>query len=193
MFRLKPIFDLAQKILNNMNVFSKSNLNPWGEEIVNKYPLVFLETDVYNVKWTSAGENYINLRYGFECHSGWKEIIENIAKVGTQLVTYLRANGHPDVYIHSCIIKEKFGMLEWQESSVGLPVPFSDLWRAFVGHETLQSAHICEETGKPGRLRRYKNGTLSWIRCLCAEKALEFGYDIDDWEKDNLLRQNVIK
>jgi hypothetical protein len=179
-----------------MNNFSKSYLKPWGIELVKKYPLIFLEPDMYNVSYAKQGgvseADYVNLRYGFECHEGWTKIIEEISKTGTELVTYLREHGYPDAYIHSCIVKEKFATLAWQEGSSGLPSPFNALWRAFVIHQEYQTGHICEETGKIGSIRiKRKDGTTGWQRTLCVEKAIEFGYELEDWENKKYEKQII--
>ena len=174
-----------------MNIFSKSYLKPWGVEVIEKYPLIFLEPDPHNVGWAKQTgvadifKDYVNLRYGFECHEGWRNIIENIAKTGTELVIYLRAHGYPDAYIHSCIVKEKFGTLAWQESTNGLPELFGSLWRAYIVREEYLTGSLCEETGKSGLIRKKKtNGEIGWHRTLCTEKAIEFDYKLEDWEKE---------
>jgi len=168
--------------------FHKHNLKPWGVELVNKYPLIFLELDPQNVPWAkSAGikeEDYCNLRYGFECGEGWKEHIEVIAKKATEIVKHLRdPNLHctpaseDDAFIHSCIVKEKFGGLRWQ-GNYKLPPLFQDLWEAFCLQEENRSFMTCEVTGKYGSIRRTKNGESAWIRTLCEEEAIKQGYDI---------------
>ena len=172
--------------------FSKSGLKPWELELVNKYPLVFLEPDPYNapiaIRWGISETDYVNLRSGFECEEGWKGHIENIAKKATEIVTYLRdPNLHclpaseDDVYIHSCIVKEKFGYLTWQGMSK-LPPLFQDLWCRFHGYEESQSSGTCEITGKIGRIRCTKNGESVWNKTLCTDKAAELGYDLEEWE-----------
>lgn len=172
-----------------MNHFTKSHLKPWGLELVNKYPLVFTESDESNKSWVKqAGiveADYVNLRYGFECHEGWKGIT-SIAKSGSELVTYLRTH-RTDAFIHSCIVKEKFGTLRWQGSS-RLPELFQEMWQSHISHLENLSATICEETGKYGVLRTTKNGARGcWVRTLCADKAVEMGYDLVEWEKENPL------
>jgi hypothetical protein len=171
-----------------MNHFTKYHLDPWGLELVKKYPLIFTESDDSNKAWAKqaeiADEDYVNLRYGFECGEGWKRIIEDIAKSATELVTYLREHGHPGSYIHSCIVKEKFGELRWQGAS-NLPTElFRDLWQSHVSHLERRSASVCEVTGEFGITRRSKNGIGEcWFKTLCTEKAMEQGYDLEEWEK----------
>jgi hypothetical protein len=174
----------------NPKYFSKHHLEPWGLELVAKYPLIFTEPDDSNVFWANqakvADDDYVNLRYGFECAGGWKDIIETIARTGSELVTHLRQHGYPDAFIHSCIVKEKFGVMAWQEAHSGLPPLFNVLWRAFVGETSNQSAYTCELSGDFGRLRKTKGGKTKWNRTLSVAKALELGYDIEEWEKEKL-------
>jgi len=178
--------------------FHKSHLQPWGLELVNKYPLIFTEADEYNAPWAHkagvAEADYCNLRYGFECGEGWKELIENIAKMGTDIVKHLRGIGYKneDAYIHSCIVKEKFGTLAWQGQH-NLPPLFQDLWYSYYGYQEAHSAYTCEVTGRRGSIRRYKNGGLdAWNRTLCTEEAIRQGYDLEYWEKEKILRKEDI-
>jgi hypothetical protein len=168
--------------------FHKSHLQPWGLELVNKYPLVFTEADPYNAPWAHrAGiveADYVNLRYGFECGEGWKKHIEAIAQKGTELVCHLRSIGLKDenAYIHSCIVKEKFGELRWQGQH-NLPPLFQDLWHCYTSSEESRSLSTCEVTGKSGSPRRTKNGKPAWNRTLCTEEAIKQGYDLEEWEQ----------
>ena len=169
--------------------FHKHNLKLWGTELVNKYPLIFLEADPRNVPWgVQAGvtePDYCNLRCGFECSEGWKSHIENIAQRGTEIVCHLRSIGvkDEDAYIHSCIVKEKFGQLRWQGNE-NLPPLFGDLWYCYTSIEESRSLSTCEITGKGGSLRTTKNGKPGWNRTLCAEEAIKQGYDLKEWENE---------
>ena len=182
--------------------FHKHNLKPWGTELVNKYPLVFLEADPHNVPWAHqvgvVEADFVNLRYGFECQEGWIKHIENIAKKATELVTYLRdPNLHclpcaeKDAYIHSAIVKEKMGGLRWQ-GQYNLPPLFQDLWRSFVSSEENQSYGTCEVTGKHGSIRRTKNGESAWNKTLCTEEAIKQGYDLEEWENDLQIKSHPL-
>ena len=177
-----------------MKQFSKSSVQPWGLELVNKYPLIFLEANTDNMAWALKGhienEDYCNLRFGFECDEGWKAHIENIARMATEIVEYLRKSGlkNEEAYIHSCIVKEKLGGLRWQGDYV-LPPLFRDLWNSYYWQEQDQSYGTCEVTGKYGKLRETRNGERAWKRTLCAEEATKQGYDLEDWEKEKLERE----
>lgn len=177
--------------------FHKNKLNPWGLELVNKYPLIFLEADPHNVPFAhQAGvveADYCNLRYGFECGEGWKKHIETIAQRGTELVCHLRSIGikDEDAYIHSCIVKEKMGSLRWQGNSK-LPPLFEELWRTFYTCEENASCSTCEETGRFGSVRRTKNGKPAWNRALCKEEAIKQGYDLETWEKEREEKKKAL-
>lgn len=160
--------------------FKKHHLKSWGLEIVNKYPLIYLElseTTLYYVGESLVKEDVVNLRYGFECEEGWAKIIDNLSSIGSELVTFLRANGHPSASIHGCICKEKFGTLRWQGDRT-LPEPFASLWDAQVSYSEHQSAHFCEVTGGYGQARNMKEGKPAWVKVLCDEEAVKKGYDL---------------
>lgn len=174
-----------------MKNFSKFHLKPWGVELVAKYPLIFTEINSDNVAWArQAGvkdEDYVNLRYGFECGEGWKGLIEDIAKKATEIVTYLRNRDihclpcGQETFIHSCIVKEKFGGLEWQ-GSAKLPPLFQDLWYAYQRDISARSYQTCEVTGGWAEVRRTKGGNGVWVKTLCKEEAIKQGYDLEKYE-----------
>ena len=155
-----------------MNQFHRNHLKPWGLALVEKYPLIFLDNPSLCTSLKADPSNFVSLRYGFEHGEGWAGLIEKIAKVGTELVTHLRANGYPDASIHSFICKEKFGGLRWQGDQ-NLAGPFFNVWRSYVGDIEQQSYHICEVTGKYGQLCRKESG---WVRTLCTEQANLLGF-----------------
>jgi hypothetical protein len=161
--------------------FLTSNIEKqWEKDLVEKYPLIFREdSSRYN---PMTLEETVNLRYGFECGEGWAKLIESIADVGTKLVSDLRNKSTENlesIYIHSCIVKEKFGILRWQ-GDYNLPKPYATLWMHYVSSMESYSSNICEVTGNFGRTRNMKNGKLAWIKTLCDEEAIKQGYDIID-------------
>lgn len=157
-----------------MSQFSKLSLKAWEEEVVNKYPLIFLEqTNNAYAQYNKKTEDFVSLRYGFEHDEGWKGLVTFIGETGTKLVEYLRANGHPDSFIHSCICKEKFGTLRWQ-GDYNLPAPFDLLWVSFTRGVEQDSASTCELTGKYGFLHRKDQGT--WVKTLSPDMAKSLDY-----------------
>ena len=155
--------------------FQKKHLQPWGLELVNKYPLIFLEKSA-DIACYTAGLNpdeVVNLRYGFEHGEGWKKLIDDLASTATQLVTQLREAGK-DASIHGCICKEKFGGLRWQ-GDCSLPPLETKLWNAFFRDIETQSYNVCEITGEFGQICKRDSG---WVKTLCAEEAKKLGYTV---------------
>ena len=166
--------------------FLISYVQPWGTHLLEKYPLIFMEgAERWKTEYKTdlPTEEFCNLRLGFECDQGWSEIIEHIAQVATEVVTDLRKI-HPDVYIHSCIIKEKFGTLRWQGEH-NLPEPYNEIWRSFLKDMEDKSSRTCEVTGNWGELRTTRSGRRAWHKTLCKEEALKRGYDIEEQPPSN--------
>lgn len=139
-----------------MNEFSKEGLEDWEIELIEKYPLVFLE---------GAEPGGVNLRYGFEFHKGWAGLVDEFCTVATQLVERLRAAGQPDAFIHACIWKEKYGTMRWQGDD-NLIEPFGKLFSVFVDYVEYKSTITCELTGRPGKPRN----DLGRMKILCEEE-----------------------
>lgn len=165
--------------------FHISNVT-WGKDLITSFPLVFTESDKHNAfymdRYQLPLEARVNLRDGFECGEGWYTLIHSLAEAASVLVTDLRKLGHTDAYIHSCIVKEKFGQLRWQGQH-NLPSRYSDIWNGFRSDVEAHSLGICEFTGHIGELRRTKNGERAWHKTLCTAKARELGYDLSDYER----------
>lgn len=145
--------------------FSKNNLKKWELEIVEKYPILFLE---------GAKDGNCNLRYGFEFQEGWKNLIDEFAKTASELVVFMRNLGFTDNYIHSCICKEKFGTLHWQGDSK-LEKPIQKLFNTLVKELNRESQQTCEMTGKLGKLM-VRGGYHGYYKTLSEDMAKELGY-----------------
>jgi hypothetical protein len=159
-----------------MNYFSKSHLQPWGLELVNKYPLIFLEDDEEIVSLNENSSDRVNLRYGFEHGEGWKGLVNELANTATEIVEHLRSEEPPYTkapFIHGFICKEKFGGFCWQ-GKYKLPELFNKLWNTYVSDIEYKSHQTCELTGTYGV--RCKKNDGGWIRTLSMEKAKEIGY-----------------
>jgi len=156
----------------------------WEKEIINKYPLIYKEPnenlrDWYNeekYKKLITDPNFCNLRYGFEFHKGWANLVDKFSNIAQSLVLHLRQEVQPNAYIKACIFKEKFGTLCWQGDN-NLISPFSELFRAYVAQIEKESQITCEETGARGTLCR-PNGTTGggWVRTLSKEMCIQSGY-----------------
>lgn len=147
-----------------MKEFNRDNLKDWELKIVEKYPLIYLE---------GAKENETNLRFGFEFNEGWSNLVNEFSKIASDLVLQLRESGiQKDAFIHSCIFKEKFGVLCWQGDD-NLIEPFKTLFKSYISIIENRSKYICEISGDIGE-RRSRGG---WIKTLSKEKAIELGYN----------------
>ena len=90
----------------------------------------------------------------FECGPGWKWLWEGAAEL-------LREHGIADGF-HTTQMKEKFGSARWYYDA-NEDCEYTANTVDAVEH---LSAYICEECGKPGRVRQG-----GWLRCLCPEHA----------------------
>ncbi|MEI8129752.1 MAG: hypothetical protein WCG95_09085, partial [bacterium] len=78
-----------------------TELQPWEKEIVDKYPLIYLEPSPQLRNWYDEeafntlikNPNFSNLRYGFEFPSGWAKLVEEFSQIAQDLVLLLRTNG----------------------------------------------------------------------------------------------------
>jgi len=135
-------------------------LPEWQLKVIRRYPEIYLEVSPEMAGYYKNGreqipgeKDYCNLRYGFECESGWAELIEDLSATGTALVKCLRSFGFQyDARISACICKEKFGVLVWQGHDNLLP-PFHSLWFAYARLIGERSKTRCEKSGKFGQLR----------------------------------------
>ena len=142
---------------------------PWELDIINKYPLIYLEPNPELKQWYKGEKyeklinnpNFVNLRYNFECGEGWAALIDKFSKVAQDLIISLRVFGQQDAKIHSFISKSKFGRYEHQGFN-NLIHPFKSLFRAYEIEIENKSTHICEECGKYGKLRQG-----NWWHTLC--------------------------
>lgn len=148
-----------------MKQFSKENLPAWQLEIIDKYP-IFTEFNPECVPYYPA-ENRCNLRFGYECGEGWRELIEKWAIHATYFNNIIEGVEHNNeqCYVYPFIQKEKFGSYHAQ-SSYNLTPELWTIWMGFQSSLNRKSEHICEITGKYGKLRN----DLFWIRTLCDEE-----------------------
>lgn len=90
----------------------------------------------------------------FECGVGWRWLWEGAAEL-------MKEHGVPAGF-RTTQAKEKFGTIRWYYDC-------SDDYeytQSLVDSVEHLSAFICEECGKPGRIRQG-----GWVRCLCPEHA----------------------
>lgn len=164
--------------------FHKNLITPEWLDLVNEFPEIFLDPspevmDLYKdyqdaeySGFPNNKEDLCNLRYGFECDVGWKEIIRDFCVKVRELINKAKENGH-EIHHKTFILKEKFGGLRNQGSFYG---PDKGLYRdefyKLDNELEDKSMKTCELTGKPGKVLT-RNG---WWKTLCEEKALELGF-----------------
>jgi hypothetical protein len=169
-----------------MNQFDRKNITPEWVGLVNEFPEIFLEPspDVLNyfaeavVKgWNNTAETYddlCNLRYGFECDIGWKEIIRVFCIEIRELIQKAKDVGD-EIHFKTFILKEKFGECHSQGDFYG---PNRDkYWKDYcviVSRLLDKSLSVCEITGAVGKRVRRKGG---WCKTLCEEQAEKLEYE----------------
>lgn len=102
--------------------FIKSNIaEQWEWDLVNEFPKFFLEIseevmNFYNKRCDKnivKIEDLVNLRYGFEFHSNWKNIVRDHLISIEELIKKADDNGH-EISYKGFIMKEKFNTLRDQ-------------------------------------------------------------------------------
>jgi hypothetical protein len=152
--------------------FLKSNISAEWWDLVNEFPEFTLELSPYVEEWydkyhdfcpevSMKIEDLTNLRYGFECGIGWKEIIREYFIEMRKLLARAKDNGH-DVHYKTCIFKEKFGELRDQGDFYGddRKLYYDDYHK--LDNILRKSTKTCEKCGDVGILR-----TENWYKTLC--------------------------
>lgn len=101
-----------------MTQFHKNNIDPEWSDLAVEFSEFIFEPSPFVIemteKWAGTGdwpdsiEDCCNLRYGFECGVGWKEIIREHFISIRNLIENAKNNGH-EIYYKACILKQKFG------------------------------------------------------------------------------------
>lgn len=167
--------------------FHKDNIEEDWWDLVNEFPEFILDPspeveEWYNDSLLSDGQSMptdksqlCNLRYGFECDIGWKEIIREYFKEIQKLLEKARLNGD-EVFYKTCIFKEKFGELRDQGDFYGKN--YKEYWDDYLVLDKLlveKSSKTCEICGKEGTLKR-RSGGFGWLKTLCDEHAKTHNY-----------------
>jgi hypothetical protein len=125
------------------------------EKLCADFPKLF--TDRYGNMQETA------MCWGFECGAGWEPIIR---EASAKLEAINNKIKDPEQYIRASQIKEKYGTLRFYISSV--PSEFGDEAFAATDEAEKKSEEICEECGKPGKLRGH-----GWLYTACDEHTKE--------------------
>jgi hypothetical protein len=118
-------------------------------------------------------ENLVNLRYGFECGIGWKNIIWEYFTSIRNLIKEAKDNGH-DISYSPFIFKEKFAQLLDQGDFYGADASiYRDRYYELGNIMSEASLETCEVCGKPGKSRGKSYG---WVKTICDDHAIELNY-----------------
>lgn len=144
-------------------------------DVVHEFPKIFLEPSKEVLMWfgnhpevtCEKREDLVNLRFGFEHGSGWKEIVRGFCKDVQELSDRLQEKGF-DCQYKGFIMKEKFGEFTPQGDWDGdFPKEYWGEYYDIRRKWEEISKTVCEETGKPGHLCQSDRG---WMKTLCEEE-----------------------
>lgn len=127
------------------------------KQLVRKYP------DLYRGVNLPITQNL--MPFGFECGDGWFSLVNALSEFIT----------HHDPSIMATQVKEKFGRLRFYINGS------SDFVFGALEFAEYLSGFICEECGKPGKLRIRG----SWLKTLCDSCKIQLGYDDYKSRKEN--------
>ena len=166
--------------------FLISNIGEESMDLVDEFPEFILDISPYVNEWYGeqvlyaenvdrippAKELICNLRYGFECGIGWKNVIREYFSQIRNLINTAKENGD-EIFYKTFIFKEKFGELRDQGDFYG-PAR-REYWDDYVKlDKTLldKSMLVCEVCGSDGSLLK-KGG---WRKTLCPQHGIENEY-----------------
>jgi len=120
-------------------------MNDWKKELETEY------TDLFRY-----------CRGGISVGDGWRHIIKGLCVMMTEDSHVVRSSADEEISdtVSFTQIKEKFGTLRIYTLNA------SEAQHSFVSFAEEMSRHVCEECGKPGKIR-----SGGWIRTLCDEHA----------------------
>ena len=145
--------------------FTYTNLPEWQKEIIFKYPSIYLDPNEEIVDWIknsngldiSKRSNFCNLRYGFECGEGWKELIDSFSLDTVKFVKRVKQIDSTS-FVKSFIFKQKMGRLTWQGTQ-RLSPEFDNIYYGYIQSISNRSLFISELSGESGSLKS-DNGYL---------------------------------
>jgi len=120
---------------------------------------------IYNIP--ENVEDLCNLRLGFECESGWIEIIREFCEEIRSLIKEAKENGDI-IHYKTNILKEKFGECLSQGDFYGdNSDKYWNQYTTILLTLRKKSAKTCERTGRAGSLICHN----FWCKTLCEEEA----------------------
>jgi len=119
------------------------------KKLVEKYPKIFSQKDL--------PPNQSLMCFGFECGDGWYDLLDDLCG---KIQAYVDEGNYSQ--IEATQVKEKFGTLRFYINGGD-----DYIWDVIEKAE-VDSAHICEQCGAPGKVRG--KGWLFTMCDLCWDK-----------------------
>lgn len=158
-----------------MKEFDIANVKPEWMDVVQEFPEIFLIPSKYVLEsWEKYHEvsdyipknkeDLVNLRFGFECRVGWKEILRgHLKKIQVLINDHAKENGKDACY-KGCILKEKFGSLRDQGDIDGEDKKeYWPIYSRLCDEIYRKSIRTCEVTGTVGVTCKNAGG---WVKTL---------------------------
>jgi len=155
-----------------MTQFDIKSIEPEWFDLLTEFKEFFLEPseEVLSLPKMARPQNVdhiVNLRFGFECGIGWKQIIWEYCTELRQLIAKAKENGD-EIQYKGFIFKEKFGELVDQGTFSG-----KDRKKYLNEYYDLQSEYgaksikTCERCGRAGSLASTNAGDT--LRVVCSD------------------------
>lgn len=126
--------------------FDICHLHPEGEEVVHRWPSIYLEPNSIVKNLIDGGvaeqKDLCNLRYGFEFPRHWIILADKFGQFASALVEELRESGvQPDAFIKAVIFKEKWNLLCWQGED-NLKQEYKNIMNRYLDFLMEESVHL---------------------------------------------------
>ena len=126
------------------------------EDLAQKHPFMRRRASLKEqVKQGVIGDLYS--AFGCECGDGWHGLLDSLCY---EIERIYEEAGIP-CRLHVTQVKQKFGSLRFYATLTG-PKDLSDKVSEVIQEAVDASEHICEECGRPGKLRHD-----AWVRTQC--------------------------
>lgn len=120
----------------------------YAQLIFQKCPLIY--------RGRNKGPKHNLMCFGFECSSGWFDMIFELSKKVEEIAETMKANGLPEDELPMVSqIKEKFGTLRFYMSSTTEEI------QNLINQAEHASSQACEQCGKPGSLKKHGSRFLT--------------------------------
>jgi hypothetical protein len=166
--------------------FLKTNITPEWQDLVDEFPEFIFDLSPHlkrliqdHPESFETVDELCNLRYGFECSVGWKNLIRKHFLKIKNLIDEAKKEGH-EINYRPFILKEKMGTLRDQGEFFGEDIMmYSGHYYDILGDTYAESSKTCEVTGEEGFLCHSGNG---WYKTL-SQEMIESNYNRMEWVK----------